>query len=218
MNLSCCRKEDNHWWTEKEWQAKAWTEEEKHRNAALPHHMWNWKQNDRIWPMCKQYRGENALGPRAEGYPDKFIPDLPVLIKGRGIARWMSSGDKSVAEVPAFADYKKRWTVENMPEIINFIERNPGNPNYGKKLTYAKKNFIRTYAPSSIQKFSRRSLLVRFPDHLSWHRMIKKNEVAGKSKKETGADLVLFYRNGIRWDSYDRYFIKKAIYFGLRWN
>jgi len=89
--FSCPKKEDNHWWTEEEWIAQNWTDEEKKINAALPHHMWNWKQNDRVWPMCHQFRGENAFGPRAlDIYKPKWKPTPPRLKEGRGITGWRS--------------------------------------------------------------------------------------------------------------------------------
>jgi hypothetical protein len=180
--------------------------------------MWNMRHDDHLWPACREWRGDDAYGYRAgEGHP-KFMPRLPQLVEGRGIARWISDGNASVVEVSKFSDYRTLWTPDAMPEVIEFYERNPDHPDYGKWIRWSKKNFLRTYGPSAVQKFSKRSYLLRAPYHYSRHFMINKNEVVGKTKSETGADLVAFARAGNRWDSLDGYMIKNAYYIGGRWN
>jgi len=217
--FECPKKSDRLEIPENVWQQIDWTQEEMTRNIALPHKMWNMRHDDHIWPWCKKFRGEDAYGYRAgEGHP-KYMPELPKLVEGRGISRWISLHDLSRVEVPKFNDYGNKWTINNMPEIIEFYERNPKNPNYGKDLLkYQKKNFLAIYAPSSLQKFSKRSYLLRDPHHISWHYMIKKREQIGVSKDKTGPDTVAFHRRGNRWDSIDGYMIKGAWYSGLRWN
>lgn len=217
--FECPKKKDRIFLTEQQWSQIDWTDEEKFINAALPHKLWNMRHDDHLWPWCQKFRGEDAKGYRAgEGHP-KYMPQLPTLVKGRGISRWMSHGDASVIEVPAFASFHNTWTLDNIPEVVEFYERNPGHPDYKKGLIrWSKKNFLRIYAPSALQKFSKRSYLERTPKHISWHYLIKKNEVIGIPKDQTGADLVALYRRGFRWDSYDGYFIEDAFYTGLRWN
>lgn len=213
--FSCPAKSDRIDIPEAVWQQIDWTDEEKFRNAALPHKMWNRRHDDHLWPMCHDWRGDNAHGPRAGEGHQKYFPEVPKLIMGRGIARWMMAGDKSIAEVPAFFDYNKEWTPDNIPEVVEFFERKDGNPDFGKLLRWSKKNFLRYYAPSSLQKFSPRSYLIREPEHKSWHYMIqKREEYTGNYEPDT----VLFYRKGWRWDSWDGFYVKNAIYFGLRWN
>lgn len=207
--------------SEEQWAQIDWTDEEIHRNIALPHKLWNMRHDDLLWPMCYNWRGDDAFGYRAGEGHSKYMPELPRLVEGRGVARWMSAGDASVVEVPRFRDYEHKWTVENMPEVIEFFERKVGHPDFydghdaSRLIRWSKKNFLRTYAPSSLQKFSDASHLVRYPDHVSCHKMLKKNE---KYVGDDKPDLVVFYRRGWRWDSYDGYMIKNAFYAGLRWN
>jgi len=216
--FSCPKKSDNHKWTEEEWLSKPWTEKEKRINAALPHHLWNWKQNDRVWPMCKAYRGDNAIGPRAlEIYEPKYKRTPPRLVEGRGIARWMSNGDQSVVDVKMFKDYSRIWTPSNLPDMIECVETQK-NGHFGEAYKFTRSEFLRTYGPSSLQKFTDKSYLKRDPYHISYHRMIKRKEQLHVSKDVTGADVVFFWRGGVRWDSLDNYFVKNAIYGGLRWN
>ena len=211
------KRSDRLFLTEEQWEQIDWTPEEIERNIALPHKLWNMRHDDHLWPRNYQWRGNDAYGYRAgEGHP-KYMPKLPKLVEGRGIARWMADGDSSVAEVPELSDYRKVWTPDNLPQIIEFYERNPGNPNFGKGLLkYSQKTFLKTYAPSALQKFSNRSYLLRDPKHVSLHKMIQKNEVVGDPNSK--ADWVLFKRKGCRWDSYDGYIIKDATFYGLHWN
>jgi len=214
------KKKDRCLIAEWQWSQIDWTEEEQERNIALPHKMWNMRHDDWLWPRSYAWRGDDAYGSRApEGHP-KHMPELPQLVEGRGIARWMAAGDASVVEVPELADYRKVWTPDNLPEIIEFWERRPGHKDFyeghdrGRLIRWAKKNFLRTYAPSSLQKFSKRSLLIRNPYHFSRHIMVHKNELFTGDYKP---DWVFLYRRGWRWDSYDGY-MKKGFYTGLRWN
>ena len=211
----CPKKYDRLMLPEDIWIQINWTQAEKTRNIALPHKLWNMLHDDLLWPRCRSWRGDDAYGYRAgEGHP-KYMPELPKLVEGRGIARWMAKGDSSVAEVLQFADYRTLWTEDNMPEIIEFFERKYGHPDFGKQLRLAKKNFLKMYSPSSLQKFSKRSYLLREPYHYSKHIMVQKNELyEGKYKP----DWVFFYRRGWRWDSYDGYMVKNGFYVGLRWN
>jgi len=216
--FSCPKKSDNHWWTESEWLSKKWTEKEIRINAALPHHMWGWKQNDRVWPMCQEYRGKNAFGPRAQTiFPPKYKSIPPKLVKGRGISRWISAEDKSILHVPMFQNYSRIWYPNNLPDIIEGFETQR-NENYLKPIRFRRKDFVRLYGPSSLQKFSDRSYLVRDPYHISSHRMIKRREQLHVSKKETGEDTVWLWRFGWRFDSLDNYYVKKAVYVGWNWN
>ena len=192
MKLKCIfkrcpkRKETRINLTDAEWAARDWTEEQININCALPKHMWNWQQDDRVWPMCHEFRGENAYGPRAKGLVvkgktydimKKFIPTPPKLVKGRGISRWMTVKDTSVIEIPLFDDYEKTWTPENIPEELEVIERNPGHPDYTKKKQMAKAQLLKDYAPTALQKFSDKSKLLRDPWHFSYHSMIQRREV-----------------------------------------
>jgi len=115
------------------WQSISWTAKEIEINAALPHKMWNRRQDDRPWPLCKQFRGRNAIGPRAKelGVMAKFTPTPPKLAQGRGITRWMAVGDVSILEIPLFEDYSKLWCESNLPNILSVWERKPGHPNFG---------------------------------------------------------------------------------------
>ena len=202
------------------WQSIEWTDEEIEINCALPLHMWGWRQDDRPWPMCRQVRGANAIGPRAKelGVDAKFKATPPKLVKGRGISRWMSVGDASVLEIPIFSNYEKLWTPNNLPEEIVAIERQGNLENTGKPMVISKTFLLQNYGPTSLQKFSDRSYLVREPYHISWHKMIKRREILGKPKDKTGPDIVAFSRYGDRWDSLDNYYVKKAFYAGLAWN
>jgi len=220
--FECPKKEDRLDIPQDKFELIDWTLEEKQRNCALPSKMWNRRHDDHIWPMCKNWRGDDAYGFRAgEVFPEqgdehpKFLPGLPKLVEGRGIARWMASADASVVEVPKLADYRTLWTPDNLPQVIEFYERKGGHPKFGELQRWAKKNFLRTYAPSSLQKFSKRSYLLREPYHISRHLMIKKRE---KYHGDYEPDTVAFFRKGWRWDSLDRYFVKNAFYVGLRWN
>ena len=99
------KKKDRLFLKEEQWALIDWTDIEKKRNAALPHKMWNMRHDDLLWPKCYEWRGDDAYGYRAgEGHP-KYMPILPKLVEGRGIARWMAPGDASVVEVPKLADY-----------------------------------------------------------------------------------------------------------------
>lgn len=200
--------------TEEQWRAIDWTREEIEINAALPHHMWNWRQDDRVWPLCRQFRGKNAFGPRAleHNVLTKYIKSPPKLVKGYNITRWMMPGDESVLHIPKFKG--KILTAETLPEMTEGYERNPANPRYGQLVRVK----LAWYGPTSLQKFEDDSWLYRDPSHYSRHKMIKRREVQGKPKEKTGADIVAFFRVGWRWDSIDNYYIKNAFYMGLAWN
>jgi len=212
--FECPKKEDRILLTEEEWAAIDWTEEEKERNICLPHKMWNMRHDDHLWPWCHNWRGDDAYGWRAGEGHKKYFPRIPQLVEGRGIARWMTTNDKSILEIPAFADYQKTWTPDNLPDEIHGIERQ-GGPNFGKEIILPKAEFLKVYAPSSLQKFSNKSWLKRFPYHVSYHRMIKKREIL---HTDSPPDIVYFWRYGWRWDSYDEYMVESATYVGLRWN
>lgn len=202
------------------WQSIGWTPEEIEINCALPHHMWNRRQDDRPWPLSRQFRGSNAVGPRAKehGITAKFTPTPPKLVKGRGISRWMAPRDLSVLEIPELDDYKKVWTPDNLPPSIEVIERKGSLPNTGKKVRITKIYLMNNYGPSSLQKFSDKSKLLRSPWHFSQHKLLERRERLGVSRDLTGADRVAFYRIGGRWDSLDGYIVKNAVYAGLAWN
>lgn len=208
-------KEDRLQITEEQWAQIDWTPEEIERNCALPHKMWNMRSDDQVWPLCYRWRGDSAYGYRAGEGHAKFMPELPQLVEGRGIARWMARHDTSVVEVPEFADYRQIWRPDNLPQVIEFYERKGENPHFGQKLTMPKEEFLATYSPTPLQKFSKRSKLLLDPHHYSWHRMIQQNE------HYTGDDFpdwVVFYRIGARMDSFDSYYVLNAFYFGLHWN
>ncbi len=213
--FECPQKSDRLLITEEIWQQIDWTEEEKYRNAALPHKMWNMRHDDHGWPHCTEWRGDDARGPRAGyGHP-KYFPPLPKLVKGRGIARWMSRGDLSVLEIPLFKDFKTEWTEDLIPLTLEVTERRHGNPQDGQTFTITKEYLLENYAPSPLQKFSNRSYLETFPTHRSYHIMFNKTEdVYGNGPD----DSVYFWRTGWRWDSYDDYYVEGAKYIGGHWN
>lgn len=148
----------------------------------------------------------------------KFKATPPKLVKGRGITRWMAVRDVSVLEIPEFENTRRLWTPDSIPDQLTVWERKPGHPNFGKELVMSKEILLASYGPSSLQKFSDESYLVRDPYHVSWHKMIKRRERVGQGKDQTGADIVMFTRYGARWDSLDDYYVKKAFYAGLAWN
>lgn len=214
----CPKKSDRVHIPEEIWQQIDWTPAEIERNCALPHKMWNMRHDDHLWPFCHEWRGDDAVGPRAPvGHP-KHKPTPPKLVKGRGIARWMSNGDTSVLEIPQLAGYHTEWTPDNFPKFVEAIERKGGHALEGKRMEISKEELFAQYGPSPLQKFSDRSLLITDPYHASYHQMIKRREVLGQSKEITGADQVAFFRYGWRWDSGDDYYVKAARYVGLAWN
>jgi len=211
------KKSDRCMISEHQWSQINWTKEEIERNIVLPHKMWNMRHDD--WPINKKaWRGDDARGSRAPLGHYKNQVKVPVFIEGRGVARWMTPGDTSVVEVPAFADYGKLLTVATMPRLVVCIERNPGSPDFGRTRTFKLPDFLREYGPTALQKFSKRSYLKRFPHHVSYSYVITNREIVGVSKSLTGADTVAFWRSGARWDSLDKYFIENAFFAGLRWN
>ena len=213
--FECPKKSDRLFLTELHWQQMDWTDKEKYVNAALPHKMWNMRSDDQIWPWCKTFRGETAYGHQAGPGHDKYFPILPKLVKGRGIARWMTERDTSIIEIDLFKDYSKEWTPDNIPDKIEAIERQSGQ-NYEKQLILTKQELLSAYAPTALQKFSKKSKLLRDPKHQSWHYMIDKNETY--HDQTDAKDKVAFVRHGWRWDSWDGYFIKNATFIGLTWN
>ena len=212
----CPQKHDRLLMSEEVWTQIDWTEEEIYRNIALPHKIWNMKHDDHRWPGCKQWRGDDAKGPRAGVGHDKYFPPLPQLVKGRGIVRWMTRGDTSVIEIPLFKDYSVTWTTSTIPAIIEIVERKPGHVLYGSTYTITKEYLLSNYAPSPLQKFSEKSYLETWPIHKSYHVMFEKRETY--LGKPNGPDSVYFWRIGWRWDSYDDYYIKGAKYLGGHWN
>ena len=149
--FECPQKHDRLLISEAIWQQIDWTEEEQYRNAALPHKIWNMRHDDHVWPGCKQWRGDDAKGPLAGVGHDKYFPPLPRLVKGNGIARWMTRKDKSIIEIEVFKDYKTTWTIENLPLTVEVVERQSG-PNFGKVFTLTKEELLASYAPSPLQK------------------------------------------------------------------
>lgn len=215
--FECPQKSDRMHIPEDVWQKIPWTEEEKYINAALPHKLWNMRHDDNEWPSCHKFRGEDAFGPLAGEGHDKYLPPLPQLVKGRGIARWMSSGDKKLIEIPLFKDYDVTWTPENIPATIEIVDRKCGSVTYGSTTTITKQELFAEYAPSPLQKFSDKSWLETYPYHVSYHIMFKKNEPYCGGKPE-GPDKVYFWRYGWRWDSLDNYYNKGGAYVGGHWN
>lgn len=214
--FECPQKSDRMHIPEDVWQQIDWTEEERYRNAALPHKMWNMRHDDHQWPSCKKWRGDDAFGPRAGEGHDKYFSELPQLVKGQGIARWMAAGDVSVIEIPLFKDYEVTWTTSTIPATLDIVERNCVRPDYGQTRTITKEYLLATYAPSPIQKFSEKSWLETSPKHVSYHTTLDKRE--DYCSKPEGPDKVYFWRSGWRWDSIDRYFVKGAFYVGGHWN
>lgn len=214
--FECPTRADRLFITEEIWQQIDWTEEEIYRNAAIPHKIWNMRQDDHGWPKCQSFRGDNAKGPRAGEGHDKYLPPLPQLVKGRGIARWMSRGDTSVIEIPLFKDYSVTWTTSTIPATLEVVNRKCGDPNFGEVYTLTKEQLLASYAPSPLQKFSDKSYLETYPTHKSYHLIFKKNE--DYCGKPNGPDDVYFWRIGWRWDSYDDYYKEGGKYIGGRWN
>lgn len=214
--FECPQKHDRLLMPEHVWVQIDWTEDEKYRNAALPHKLWNMRHDDHEWPGCKQWRGVDAKGPRAGVGHDKYFPTLPQVIIGRGIARWMTAGDTSIIEIYSFKDYSIDWTTSTIPLMIDVVERKPGHPEFGLVKTITKEYLLSNYAPSPLQKFSDKSYLETYPPHKSYHIMFEKRETY--DGKPNGPDSVYFYRYGWRWDSFDSYYIKGAKYIGGHWN
>ena len=213
--FECPKKSDRLLITEEIWQQIDWTEEEKERNIALPHKMWNMRHDDHGWPTCHNWRGDDSFGPRAGvGHP-KYFPPLPKLVKGRGISRWMTGGDTSIIEIPLFNDYKVEWTEATIPDTLEVIERRDGHPQDGQTFTITKEHLLANYAPSPLQKFSDKSYLETYPTHKSYHVMIRRTEDVHGNGPD---DSVYFWRVGWRWDSYDGYYVKGAKYIGGHWN
>jgi len=198
------------------WQKIDWTDEEKYRNAALPHKLWNMRHDDHEWPSCQNWRGDDAYGYRAGEGHDKYFPRLPQLIKGRGVARWMTPGDTSIIEIPLFKDYSVIWTTSTIPDTVEVTERRCGKSNYGQTFTLTKEELLSQYAPSPIQQFSDKSYVMTYPLHTSYHVMIKRKEEYCDPRDV--ADDVYFWRYGWRWDSYDEYYIKGGFFLGGHWN
>lgn len=216
--FECPKKEDRVFIPEGIWQQIDWTQEEKDRNAALPHKLWNMRHDDNIWPFCHDWRGDDAFGPLAAvGHP-KYKQSPPKLIEGRGIARWMTNNDTSILEIPQLSFYENLWTVDNLPEYLGVIERRHSNPRFGEHYEISKLELLDAYAPTPLQKFSDRSYLKLDPFHISWHKMIKRREFLGDKIDIDAEDTVMFFRYGWRHDSYDNYYVKSATYVGLRWN
>lgn len=213
--FECPQKSDRLIITEEIWQQIDWTEEEIERNIALPHKIWNMRHDDHGWPTCHNWRGYDAYGPRAgEGHP-KYFPPLPQLVVGRGITRWMTSGDTSIIEIPLFQDYSVTWTTATIPSTLEVVERKCGHPLFGSTQTVTKEFLLGNYAPSPLQKFSNKSYLETYPTHKSYHIMFSKTEDYCGDGPDDG---VYFWRSGWRWDSYDNYYIKGAKYIGGHWN
>lgn len=216
--FACPTREDRVHIPEEIWQQIDWTEREKFRNAALPHKLWNMRHDDNLWPACHDWRGDDAFGPLAGvGHP-KYKQSPPKLVKGRGIARWMNAGDSSIIEIPLLANYREIWTPENIPAMLDVIERQGGVRQAGEHFQLTKAELFATYGPSPLQKFSDQSWLVCDPYHISWHKMIKRREYLGDKIDPEATDKVLFFRYGWRWDSGDDYYVKAATYIGLAWN
>jgi len=213
----CPQKSDRMHIPEDVWQQIDWTDEEIYINAALPHKLWNMRHDDYEWHSCHKFRGENAKGPLAGVGHDKYFPPLPVLVKGHGIARWMTAGDTSILEIPILKDYDITWTTTTLHNEMLVTERKCGHPNYGQTYTITKEDLLANYAPSPIQKFSDKSWLETYPYHVSYHTMIKKNEPYCGGKPN-GPDKVYFWRYGWRWDSLDNYYNKGGKYVGGHWN
>lgn len=213
--FECPQKSDRLLITEEIWAQIDWTEEEIYRNAALPHKIWNMRHDDHHWPGCHMWRGDDAKGPRAGEGHDKYLPPLPALVKGRGIARWMTRGDTSIIEIPLFHDYKVEWTTATIPSTLEVTERKCGASNEGQTWTITKEDLLANYAPSPLQKFSAKSYLETYPTHKSYHVMFNKTEDYCGNGPD---DSVYFWRYGWRWDSYDDYYIKGAKYIGGHWN
>lgn len=212
----CPQRSDRLFLPEDVWQQIDWTKEEKYRNAALPHKLWNMRHDDHVWPMCHKWRGDDAYGPRAGVGHDKYFPPLPQLVKGRGIARWLSVGDAKAIEIPLFKDYEVEWTTTTIPSTLEAVDRKCGSPTFGQTFIITKEDLLAEYAPSPLQKWSDKSWLEVYPKHLSYHKILKKNE--DYCGKPNGPDKVYFWRYGWRWDSFDNYYVKGAAYVGGHWN
>jgi len=215
-SFSCPQKSDRLIMSEDIWQQIDWTDEEKARNAALPHKLWNMRHDDNEWPGCHNWRGHDARGPRAGIGNPKYLPPLPVLVQGRGIARWMTANDESVLEIPLFKDYSVMWTTSTIPATLEVTERQCSRANYGETYTITKEELFEKYAPSPLQKFSDKSWLKVYPTHQSYHIMYKRNK--GYCGEGNIDDDIFFWRYGWRWDSGDNYYTKGGAFIGGHWN
>ena len=218
--FECPKKSDRLYLTDEHWAQMDWTDEEREINAALPHKLWGIRHDDYLWPFCKRFRGSNAYGYRAGEGHAKYLPRIPRLVKGTGIARWMTSGDKSIVYVPTLAIQDIIWTPETLPAAIDYVETKPGHSKQGREGSLPKKEFLELYAPSPLQKFTETSWLWVEPKHFSWHKMIDWVEYRPENpvREEGAKDLVMFHRRGARYDSGDEYYTMGAFYIGLRWN
>jgi hypothetical protein len=174
------------------------------------------RHDDNPWPGCHRFRGKDAYGPLAGEGHDKYFQALPKLVKGRGIARWLSVGDTKAIEIPLFKDYSVTWTTSTIPATLDVVDRKCGSATFGSTFTITKEQLFAEYAPSPLQKWSDKSWLETDPYHVSYHLIINKKETY--CGKPDGPDDVYFWRYGWRWDSLDNYYNKSGKYIGGRWN
>ena len=205
---------------------------------ALPPHLRGKLHNDWPWPFKNIPRGSNAYGLRCPKGDESYRPWPPRLMEGFGVARWELAGGQSIIEIPAFVDkrmkpediYGKTWMV---------IERNIGNPSFGKKFditlqdpkeiwevttvtdvqigdSWTQMIDPNIYSPSALQKFSPHGWMKLEPYYYSFWKVLKKRELP--VYPETGEDTVIFYRTGYRPDHLDTYYNKSLIATGgLHW-
>lgn len=107
---------------------------------ALPYHLRNWKNTDRVrlhddWPPLLNLipRSWTATGPRAIGKPG-FAPWPPMLVEGRSVTRWENSGSSSILWISAFEGIK--ITPKDVYDREHLaMEMNPGHPDFRKSKT-----------------------------------------------------------------------------------
>ena len=169
--------------------------------------------DDWIWPLSKISRGWNAKGPRCgEGNPGyKKWP--PRLVEGKSVVRWQKSGDKGEILIPSFNEkYLTSEFVTDLKVLAVDVDSD--------SITFMEQAFVNLndYIPSTIQKYGSTKGWMKLDCgfQCGW-RMIRRREMPGKTKEQTGEDLVWYWRFGWRPDILDEYY-NYGPYAGLNWN
>ncbi len=167
------------------------------------------------WPIGLRWipRSWNAKGPRCgEGNPGyKKWP--PKLIEGYSVMRWQTTGDEKQILIPSFDE--KHLTSEYVKDLwVLAVDIKPGSPTYMDQFMVN----LNEYIPSTIQKYGSQKGWMKLDCgfQCGW-RMITRRETPGKTKEETGEDLVWYWRWGWRCDILDGYY-NWGPYAGLNWN
>ena len=209
--------------------------------CALPPHLKNRLHND--WPPIVNHipRSWNARGARCPRDSGGFLSWPPRLLRGKGIARWETTGANSIIYI------KSLENVEVTGDMIygmsfDAVELNRGNPNYKKIIKvkfpqwrpakvwdelvndrYVQRIDFNDYHPSALQKYSRKGYMVLDPYYKAiwkWNNMKELDWELNDGTGEGPEDRVFFTRSGNRPDSLDGYYNADMIpigFFGLHW-